>query len=64
MDEITMKERRNRSDRRGTNFKKDTGFRCNRRFRADRRLNSIKAEWIPLNHISLHPATRLVFSKS
>ncbi|MDX2476078.1 MAG: hypothetical protein QNL05_01800 [Gammaproteobacteria bacterium] len=59
-----MKERRKRSDRRGTNFKKDTGFRCNRRFRADRRLNSIKAEWIPINRINIHPATRLVFSKA
>ena len=58
-----MNDRRNRSDRRGSNFLKDQGFRCNRRFRADRRLNSIKAEWIPISHISLHPATRLVFSK-
>ncbi|MDB4409649.1 hypothetical protein N9235_02435 [Gammaproteobacteria bacterium] len=59
-----MNERRIRCDRRGTNFRKDSGFKCNRRFRADRRLNSIKAEWIPINHINLHPATRLVFSKS
>jgi hypothetical protein len=59
-----MKERRKRKDRRGSDLSKDSGFRCNRRFRADRRLNSIKAEWIPINHINLHPATRLVFSKS
>ncbi len=35
----------------------------NRRLRPDRRLNSISAEWIPLEHINIHPATRLVFSK-
>ncbi len=58
-----MKDRRNRSDRRGSNFLLDKGYNSNRRFRADRRLNSIKAEWIPISHISLHPATRLVFSK-
>ena len=60
---ITMKERRKHADRRGSNFKKDCQFRCNRRFRADRRLNSIKAEWIPISHVNLHPATRLIFSK-
>lgn len=59
-----MKERRNQSDRRGCNINKDLGFRCNRRFKADRRLNSIKAEWIPISHINIHPATRRVFSKS
>ena len=58
-----MKERRNRRDRRGSDLEKDFQFRCNRRFRADRRLNSIKAEWIPLSHVNLHPSTRLVFSK-
>ncbi|MGB5439472.1 MAG: hypothetical protein WBN57_08220 [Gammaproteobacteria bacterium] len=35
----------------------------NRRQRPDRRLNSICAEWIPLEDIKLHPATRLVFSR-
>jgi hypothetical protein len=59
-----MNERRKRSDRRGSDLRKERGYSCNRRFRADRRLNSIKAEWIPIKHISLHPATRLIFSKS
>ena len=59
-----MKERRNTSDRRGGESKKDSLHKCNRRFRPDRRLNSIQVEWIPIDKINIHPATRLVFSRS
>ena len=59
-----MKERRERAvDRRGSEFSKDSLHKCNRRFRPDRRLNSIQVEWIPLDKINIHPATRMVFSR-
>jgi hypothetical protein len=58
-----MRERREKTDRRANDYKQDCLFKCNRRIRPDRRLNNIATEWIPMEHILLHPATRLVFSK-
>lgn len=58
-----MKERREKRDRRANDYQQDRLFRCNRRIRPDRRLNSIAIEWIPMEHILLHPATRLVFNR-
>jgi hypothetical protein len=58
-----MRNRRKTIDRRANNYKQDLQFGCNRRYRADRRLNSIQAEWIPLESIRAHPQTRLVFSR-
>ena len=58
-----MKERRKTTDRRANDYRQDSQYRCNRRIRPDRRLNNIVIEWIPMEHILLHPATRLVFSR-
>jgi hypothetical protein len=58
-----MNNRRKTTDRRGYDLQQDRMFKRNRRTQADRRLNNIKVEWIPIRYISLHPATRLVFSK-
>jgi hypothetical protein len=58
-----MKNRRKTVDRRANDHKQDRLCECNRRYRADRRLNSIKVEWIPIEHVMLHPVTRLVFSR-
>ncbi|MEN8206290.1 MAG: hypothetical protein ABFS24_09780 [Pseudomonadota bacterium] len=58
-----MNDRRQMTERRGNDQRQDRLFMCNRRAQPDRRLNNIKVEWIPINHISIHPATRLVFSR-
>ena len=58
-----MRERREKTDRRANDYQQDQLFRCNRRIRPDRRLNSISIEWIPMEHILLHPTTRLVFNR-
>ncbi len=57
-----MKDRRKKTDRRLYGREQDRIDRCNRRMSPDRRLNNIRVEWIPLNHIHLHPKTRSVFS--
>ena len=59
-----MRERREKIDRRANDHQQDRLFKCNRRIRPDRRLNNIAIEWIPMEHIMLHPATRLVFSRN
>jgi len=56
-----MNNRRKTPDRRAYNHKQDLQFGCNRRYRADRRLNSIQAEWISMEQVRAHPATRLAF---
>ena len=58
-----MEDRRKVADRRLEGIGNTNCDVNNRRTRPDRRLNSIAAEWIPLEDIKLHPTTRLVFSK-
>ena len=58
-----MDNRREEADRRTTVADRAGGRTCNRRIRPDRRLKSISSEWIPMENIKLHPATRLVFSR-
>jgi hypothetical protein len=58
-----MNNRRKTADRRANNHDQDLQFGCNRRYRADRRLNSIEAEWIPIDNIRQHPVAKLVFSR-
>ena len=58
-----MDDRRKVADRRVGGLSDTNCEVNNRRTRPDRRLNSIAAEWIPLEDIKLHPTTRLVFSK-
>jgi hypothetical protein len=58
-----MTDRREKTDRRTNDHTQDQLFKCNRRIRPDRRLNNIALEWIPMEHIMLHPSTRLVFSR-
>jgi hypothetical protein len=58
-----MDNRRKQTDRRTAVSGRAGGDTCNRRNRPDRRLKSISSEWIPMEHIKLHPATRLVFSR-
>jgi hypothetical protein len=58
-----MDNRRKITDRRVAGLGALDGDVHNRRLRPDRRLNSISAEWIPMEDIKLHPATRLVFSR-
>jgi len=58
-----MNERRTTTERRANDQQQDRLFKCNRRVQPDRRLNNIKVEWIPIRHINIHPATRLVFRK-
>ncbi|MGD2138045.1 MAG: hypothetical protein PVJ66_05670 [Gammaproteobacteria bacterium] len=58
------KDRRTTRDRRINDHRKERSFRCNRRHRPDRRLNSIITEWIPMEHISLHPVTRKIFARN
>jgi len=58
-----MRERRKDTDRRANDCRQDQLYRCNRRIRPDRRLNNIVTEWIPMEHILLHPTTRLIFSR-
>jgi hypothetical protein len=59
-----MNDRRKTIERRANDQQQDRLFKCNRRAQPDRRLNNIKVEWIPINHINIHPVTRLVFSRS
>jgi hypothetical protein len=56
-----MKDRRNGKDRRAYNRMQDQAYQCNRRIRPCRRLDSISAEWIPMDAISRHPATWQMF---
>ena len=58
-----MKNRRKRVDRRNFALKSVRSAKCDRRNCPDRRLNNIAAEWVPINHVNIHPITRLVFSK-
>jgi len=58
-----MNERRKPQDRRHNDLESERKGKCSRRISPDRRLNSISAEWIPINHIYLHPLTRNVFNK-
>jgi len=60
----SMTERRKYLDRRHFGIKHNRSAKCDRRSAPDRRLNSISAEWVPINHVNIHPVTRLVFSKS
>ena len=59
-----MGNRREEADRRTSIADRVGRCTCNRRVRPDRRLKSISAEWIPMEDIKLHPATRLVFSRT
>jgi hypothetical protein len=59
-----MKEHRKYTDRRNFSLKYGRSAKCDRRCLPDRRLNNISAEWVPINHVNIHPVTRLVFSKS
>jgi hypothetical protein len=59
-----MNERRKYADRRNFAQKYHRSAKCDRRNSPDRRLNNISAEWVPINHLNIHPVTRLVFSKS
>ena len=59
-----MNERRIYDDRRNFAQKCQRSAKCDRRNSPDRRLNNISAEWVPINHVNLHPVTRLVFSKN
>lgn len=61
-----MKNRKNKrkvTDRRGHNLKQDQAFSCNRRFRPCRRLNSITAEWVPMETITRHPVIWNIFRR-
>jgi hypothetical protein len=58
-----MRDRRHTRERRGHDAQNERAWRHSRRSQPDRRLNNIKVEWIPINHINIHPATRLVFSR-
>ena len=62
-DRVTaMQERRKKADRRTSDKTQDRIDKCNRRISPDRRLNNISVEWIPFNHIHIHPLTRTVFN--
>jgi hypothetical protein len=58
-----MRDRRHTEERRSYDPQYERALRHSRRSQPDRRLNNIKVEWIPINHINIHPATRLVFSR-
>jgi hypothetical protein len=60
----TMKDRREKTDRRFSGKEHDRADKCNRRNSPDRRLNNIQVEWIPFNHVHLHPQTRELFSRT
>lgn len=59
----TLNNRRLKTERRNSDTELYCSLKRNRRIRPDRRLNNIKVEWIPIRHINIHPATRLVFSR-
>ncbi len=59
----TMKDRRKKEERRNFSSKEKCQDKHDRRYSPDRRLNSISAEWVPINHVRLHPVTRVVFSR-
>jgi hypothetical protein len=59
-----MNERRKHADRRNFAEKYQRSAKCDRRNSPDRRLNNISAEWVAINHVNVHPVTRLVFSKN
>lgn len=59
----TMKDRRKTQERRNFSRREKCQDKQDRRCCPDRRLNSISAEWIPLNHLRDHPVTRVVFSR-
>jgi len=56
-----MKDRRKGKDRRANNWKQDQAYQSNRRIRPCRRLDSISAEWVPMDAISRHPAIWQMF---
>ena len=58
-----MRERRKKRDRRSSYKCNPRLFNCSRSTRPDRRLNNIASEWIPMEHVNIHPKTRLVFVK-
>ena len=58
-----MKEKRKFNDRRNFSPDSDRPPKRDRRYSPDRRLNNIDAEWVPIKHVTIHPVTRLVFSK-
>jgi hypothetical protein len=57
-----MQERRETADRRGGIKNQGRCAKSNRRIAPDRRLNNIVVEWIPFNHLHLHPQTRQLFA--
>jgi len=57
-----MQERRKKVDRRICGKQQDRADKCNRRISPDRRLNNIHVEWIPFNHIHLHPQINRLFT--
>jgi hypothetical protein len=59
-----MKERRNKMDRRRNDLVRERSVFCNRRRFPDRRLNSILAEWIPLQLLESHPASEQVLQQT
>ncbi len=58
-----MKDRRKTAERRANDQQLGAQFKYDKRSRPDRRLNNIRVEWIPISHIKIHPATRLIFSR-
>jgi len=56
-------ERRKSADRRAYDRQKDRTGKYNRRTSPDRRINNILVEWIPLNHVHVHPHTRSAFGR-
>jgi hypothetical protein len=58
-----MNRKRNEKDRRDYNLKQDNEFPCNRRIRPCRRLDSISAEWIPMETVTRHPVIWKMFQK-
>jgi len=58
-----MRDRRKLTDRRSFDTKEEQTYPRNRRRFPDRRLNSISAEWVPLEHVYNHPATETLFTR-
>ena len=59
-----MKERRKKADRRRNDLVRERMVFCNRRRFPDRRLNSILAEWIPMQILRSHPASEHVLQQT
>ena len=60
---MMMNDKRKDTDRRAHDLLQDQERLCNRRIRPCRRLDSITAEWIPMNTINRHPVIWNMFRK-